>query len=364
MIAGSGGRATSTSPLEWGVRTVCLAAAVGSLAAAIWSGLARMGWAIGPQPPAWLVQGHGPIMMNGFFGTVISLERAVALGRPVGYAPPLLVAAGTFAAATLAPSIGPWPVAAGSAGVAGMFAWYMLRQPAPHHAVMGLGAVAWTVSNVLWAFDWPIFRLVPFWSVFLVWTIAGERLELARVLGPDRRRMRVLVALLAVGGLGLGLDLAAMPIGARLLGASFLGVAGWLAVCDVARRTAREAGMTGYIGRVLLSGYAWLGVGGALLMIFGNPMAGPIYDAVWHATLVGFVLTMIFAHAPVVLPALTPRRIRYRAILHLPALVLHVSLAGRLAGDLAGWPGWRLAGGIGNAAAILLFGAIVIASLE
>jgi hypothetical protein len=35
--------------------------------------------------PGSTVPGHGPLMIRGFFGTVISLERAVALGWRWGY---------------------------------------------------------------------------------------------------------------------------------------------------------------------------------------------------------------------------------------------------------------------------------------
>ena len=37
---------------------------------------------------------HGPLMVSAFFGTVISLERAVALGRPWAYAAPLAAGLG------------------------------------------------------------------------------------------------------------------------------------------------------------------------------------------------------------------------------------------------------------------------------
>jgi len=49
------------------------------LLGAIGGGLARLGW---PLPTtAGLVAFHGPLMVAGFFGIVIGLERAVAVGR-------------------------------------------------------------------------------------------------------------------------------------------------------------------------------------------------------------------------------------------------------------------------------------------
>ena len=58
-------------------------------------GLGRMGL-VTMAPPAKLAMSHGALIANGFFGTVISLERAVALDRPVVYAIPGAAALGTW----------------------------------------------------------------------------------------------------------------------------------------------------------------------------------------------------------------------------------------------------------------------------
>ena len=43
------------------------------------------------------------------------------------------------------------------------------------------------MGNGLWLAGRPIYAVVPWWVGFLVLTIAGERLELSRVLRPSRR---------------------------------------------------------------------------------------------------------------------------------------------------------------------------------
>ena len=50
-----------------------------ALLAGIWSGLIRLGWAWPSINPA-LPMDHGPLMVAGFLGTLIALERSVALG--------------------------------------------------------------------------------------------------------------------------------------------------------------------------------------------------------------------------------------------------------------------------------------------
>ena len=51
-----------------------------SLLGGVLAGLARLGWDV-PAPAALAAGVHGPLMIAAFFGTVISLERAVAIGH-------------------------------------------------------------------------------------------------------------------------------------------------------------------------------------------------------------------------------------------------------------------------------------------
>ena len=51
--------------------------AIISLLAAMWAGLIRIGWDYASWQPD-LAQAHGALMVSGFLGTVIGLERAVA----------------------------------------------------------------------------------------------------------------------------------------------------------------------------------------------------------------------------------------------------------------------------------------------
>jgi len=53
------------------------------LLAAMWAGLVRLGWGLPALRPG-LPIAHGPLMISGFLGTLISLERAVALERRCG----------------------------------------------------------------------------------------------------------------------------------------------------------------------------------------------------------------------------------------------------------------------------------------
>src|SRR5690606_39805033 len=83
------------SPVPMPVRRLLMAVGMVSLVFGTWSGLARLGWQV-PMPSSHHIVSHGPLMVCGFLGTMISLERAVALGSRWGYAAPVLVALGAI----------------------------------------------------------------------------------------------------------------------------------------------------------------------------------------------------------------------------------------------------------------------------
>jgi hypothetical protein len=116
-----------------------------------------------------------------------------------------------------------------------------------------------------------------------------------------------------------------------------MGLAAWLARNDLARRTIRSQGLTRFCAAALLSGYAWLALGAGAVLAAGGLHAGSrTYDAAIHALALGFVFSMIFAHAPIVLPAVLRVAFPYHPVAYLPLALLHASVALRVAGDYMG----------------------------
>lgn len=303
---------------------------------------------------------HGPLLVLGFVGTLVALERAVALRRAVGYAAPALLGAGALLVVAPVPvRVGASLLAAGAAGLAAVYVALWRRQRDDAVLVQALGAVLATGGAVLWLGGVPVPRLLPWLAGFVVLTIAGERLELARLqlLGPGAPTALLLTtAAVMVSAVASLLWPAA---GFPLLGASVLALVGWLVLHDVARRTVRGTGLPRFIAVCLLAGYCWLAVAGGTWLLAGPVLDGPAYDAAVHGVFLGFTLTMIMAHAPVILPAVLRVRLPYRPALYVPALLLQASLVVRtLVGDAWGIDGARRAGGVGNAVAVLLFLAV------
>lgn len=337
--------------------------AILALLAAIWAGLLRVGWAWPSVHPS-LAAAHGPLMVSAFLGTVISLERAVALDSRPAYLVPLVTGVGGLVLMLgLSWRLGSVLLAAGSLGLVILFGVILRRHLAIYTVVMALGAVAWLAGNLLQVAGRPLSLIAPWWVAFLVLTIAGERLELSRVLRLPRPVIGLFVGAAAVFAGGVVLSLVAYDPGVRLAGAGMVLLALWLVRYDLARRNLRQTGLTQYIAVCLFSGYIWLAVGGALWVLYGGVPAGPIYDAILHAVFVGFVFAMIFGHAPIIFPAILNRPMAFSRWSYLPLVVLNLSLILRVAGDLAGDVALRRWGALLNGVALLLFLAMTALAL-
>lgn len=341
-------------------RLPLLVLALLGLIGGIAGGLVRLGVAL-PLPAAHTSVQHGVLMVCGFFGTLISLERAVALKDRWAYAAPLASACGALLLAGANPVSG-----AGLLVLAGVLFCIAsgvvhARQPMLFTKVLLAGAGCWTLGNMLLAATGSAHAAVPWWIAFFLLTIAGERLELNRMLAPKRGARTSFVVI--VVALLIGATLASFtgdphaPVFAGALAALSL----WLVYNDIARRTIHAQGLPRYVAVSLLSGYGWLLTAGMLGALSGRIAAGPfLHDAFLHAVFVGFVFSMVFGHAPIILPAVLGIRLRYTAGLYLPLAVLHLSLACRIGGDLAASMPLRTFGSVLNAIAIAMFAATMI----
>ncbi len=224
-------------------------------------------------------------MICGFFGVVIALERAVAIGRGWAYAGPLL-------AGSAAPRRSPvrrrsrpgssWPAA-----VVLLAASIDVRRRQTALFTFTLGARRRLLdrsATSLWLAGLDrCTRSSPWWLAFLILTIAGERLELSRFLPPSPVARRVFAAILVV--IVRRARRRALAVGRPLFAGGLLALALWLLKQDIARRTVRGKGLTRFIAVCLLSGYAlarrW--AARSCSAPAGWRPAPPAYDAALHA---------------------------------------------------------------------------------
>jgi hypothetical protein len=201
----------------------------------------------------------------------------------------------------------------------------------------------------------PIYSLVGWWAAFPMLTIFGERLELNRIMRPPKRVRQLFAGLILCWIAALALIHVNRTLGWSMASLMLMGIAGWLFKYDVARRTIHAVEWTRYSAYSLLSGYGWLIMTGLFGLWYGFPTAGPLYDALLHMIFVGFVFSMIFAHASVIIPSLSGKLIPYHPYFYVPLWLLHGLLLVRVAGDMLFLSSLRKVGSYGNVAAILLF---------
>jgi hypothetical protein len=335
------------------------------LVCGVWGGLVRLPLNL-PLPGGnanWLTF-HGPLMVCGFLGTVIGLERAVGLRGWWSYLSPLLTGAG--AAMVMAGKLGHSQITLITLGSIGFWVvtlWVVRLQQATFTVVMSAGALAWAVGNLLWRQDWPFNRVVPWWIAFLVLTIVGERLDLSRFQKPSKWSPPLLFIALGLFSGGVVVTTIQQVPGERLTGIGLVTLAAWLWRFDLARRTIKQPGLPRFMAACLLVGYIWLAIGGLLMVVFSPLESGFHYDAVLHSIFLGFVFSMIFGHAPVIFPAVLVVQPRFRPTFYSHVVLLHLALLLRVGADLAKWATGRQWGGILGALAIGLFLANTVVSL-
>ncbi len=337
------------------IRALVLTAAA-CLATAVLAGLALAGWRIPLPVDAGRV--HAVLVIGGFFGTVISLERAVGLGDRRAYAAPVLTAAGALlflsgsgAGLTLM-LVGSLVFVVATARV------FRLARGAPFAAVMLAGACALPAGHLVVLAGRPPADAAPFWMAFLVLTIAGERLELSRVLAPPAAVTRVLAAAAALLWAGAFTGLRASQSGQAVAGAGLVALAAVLARADVARLNRGRPGLPGFSAAAILGGYGWLALGGVCGVLDALLFRALMRDAFLHAVFLGFVFSMVVGHAPVILPAVLRRPVTFHPAAWGPLVLLHASVATRVVTDALEHGRGRMAAAALNAAALAAFAAV------
>jgi hypothetical protein len=331
-----------------------------SLLGGILGGLLRAGVGAGlGSDAAWLARAalsHAALMVCGFLGTVIGIERAVAVKRHAAFLAPLASGLAGLALLLGHDAAAAWLAVAAALVFTGVNVLVVQRQRAAHTVLLLLAALAWLAGNVLYAGMADSAAVLPWWFAFLVMTIAAERLEMTRLMRHRPGADRSLYAVLALMLVGAGACSTAPAIGGVLYGASLSLLALWLAAFDIARRTVRTHGLSRYMAICLLGGYAWLAVAGVAWS--ATSLGWPARDVALHALGLGFILSMVMGHAPVILPALARVKLEFGNAFYLPLALLHGSLLLRLSAGAEAWA-WRTAGVALNAVAIAVFAATI-----
>lgn len=321
---------------------------IGGLITGLLGGWLRLGFeGFAAQMPA---AHHGVLMIGGFFGTLISLERSVVMKKAVWLMVPVLSGLSIPLFLGGLHGMGAVFLVIASLGLVGMMYFQTLKTPHVHAYLIAFGAACWMLGNFVYLYTGFVALSAGWWMAFLFFTIVGERLELSRYLPIPAAIYRLFYLILA--GYGLGLLLPFHQWGRMVLGISGIGAGLWLLRYDMARFGVKKAGQFRYIGIGLLVGFAWLVLHGLVLVFLANHPFH--YDLYVHTFFLGFAFSMIWAHAPIIFPAVFKVRVDlFHPFLWWGWALFQLTLTGRITSAWAGWPDWRYLFGTLNGFSIL-----------
>lgn len=325
-----------------------------SLVTGILGGLMRMGWNI---PISEIAGEHGALMTGSFLGTVITLERIVVMKKKWMYIFPLLSGSSIVFFFIDTPLLAHILLASSSLGLIFIYLILYRTYKEFYYLIMMLGAVGWLNGNIIMLSGGLYPEAAPWWISFILFTVLGERLELTKFLPDHPLKKPWLFTAIAVTLAGLVIQY--HLYGQYLTGTGLILIALWLFRFDMARKSSGTQGIHRHTGILLLAGYFWLVVTGALMLSgIEHPLT---YDGIVHVFFLGFTFSMIFAHGPIILPGIAGIAVKpYHPVLFIWGTLLQVSIVIRLWADFHLLMDLRRFAGLLSAVTIVLFLATVI----
>ncbi len=320
-----------------------------SLIIGIIGGWLRLGWVYFNIPEA--AMHHGIIMTGSFLGALISLERAVVMKNKGWLLIPILAILALPLHLIDFSTISILSLVLSSAGLTFLMYIQSIKVKEASHYVIALGAFCWAVGNSLLLKSDFVPMVVPWWIAFLLFTIVGERLDLSRFL-PVKKIFIVFLYVL-IAGIFCSFFIPFHVGGSRITGILIALIAIWLLRFDMARISIKKKGEYRFIGLGLIFGFLWLLVHAFIMIFLGNH---PLYYDLWvHSFFLGFAFSMIWAHAPIIFPAVIKvKRLMYHPLLYIGLAFFQITLLGRVVFSLMVNADLRQVFGVLNGWAILL----------
>lgn len=319
-----------------------------SMLVGVYAGWLRLGWDF----PILIEQAtalHGALMVGSFLGTLIAVERVAVLKNKWAWLVPLVFASSLPLLLHLSAQAGYFALAAGSIGYLWVSIYNYQKYRFTGDILLVIGAIFQALGHLALALTYSYAMAFAGWMAFFVFTIVGERLNLTRFLPVKKNDRWELFGWLGLFVISLLLFHTGYGI---VLSLSMVGIGQWLIRNDIARHNLTKTGNYRFLGITLLSGYSWLLFTGLIASL--SSRSPWLYDAVLHAFFIGFVLTMIMAHAPIIFPSLLGLNVKpYHSVLYVWVGLLQASIVLRVIGDLSQNLSQRQWGGLINGVAFL-----------
>jgi len=298
-------------------------------------------------------------MVGGFLTTLIALEKTIPLKRTGLLIIPLLSALTLLMAVNGCYYVGLAFLLAGSIGLFCVQGFYFIRYPHERSIILMLiGACCLVMGNTMLIRNQFYPAAFPWWMGFVLFTIVGERMELSKFLPVSNRAKAILMTLLAFFPLGVLLPF--HHTGKYFSGIALIGISVWMMRNDVIQIGLRKEGLVKYSSFALLLANSFLLLEGIFLVVLPNTLYA--YDILVHVFFVGYGITMIFAHGPIILPAVLGLKDKpYHPALYVCVILLHSSLLFRIVADsLMLNQGRKYSGAITGIAILLYFITLIV----
>ncbi|MFZ6051206.1 hypothetical protein [Halocola ammonii] len=295
-----------------------------SLLVGIFGGWIRMGWGIDLEEGA---SHHGVIMTGGFLGGLISLERASTMKSRWWLAFPAMAGISILFFLMDFDLTAHLLITFTSAGLLILCIERTLVRSESYWYFLLAGALFWLIGNLKLLQTDFVPASVGWWIGFILFTIFGERLELSRFVPVPKTAKAIfwfLSCLLLISFL-----LPFHSIGRSVNAFAILLLTVWFLRHDIARKSVRKPGIFRYTGLSMMVAYGWLVVHCIILMFKSGHSF--FYDLYLHTFFLGFAFSMIWAHAPSILPAVLKLRVKlFHPVLWVFWWLFQLTLAGRV----------------------------------
>jgi hypothetical protein len=316
-----------------------------ALLLSLFAGWERMGILLVHNIPA---AEHGAMMIGCFLGGLIMLERAAALRVRWSYLGTLISGIGLFLFLFGENTMGYIALIVAALAYILMLIYTSRIQKTTEILWPLLGALCLLTGNILLL----VYQLYPlvimWWMCFLLFTILGEKFS--TIPGKGAILLKQVMIALSLGAIFVGLLLPFHGSGGIFFGIGLIILSCWLLLYHINIKNILSKGYPGYFSLAMLFGFSWLLITG-ILMIVGTSH----YDAQLHGFFIGFVFSLIFGHAPAMLPRVLSGITLYHPLLYGWLLILNLALMLRIFADLSGMYNIYRYAGMLNGLVILTF---------
>ena len=310
----------------------------------------------------WFAQYHPIIFVTGFFGTLISLERAIGLGKIFFIVPASIifgVALYIFFGKPHMLVLSSLLFSIPSIFIVRMnrYLFYFLFSS----LLFFLGNSAFVLGGVKSASLLLVESLVLF--------ILAERIELSRIAKLRRSDIALFIfafflmlfssALLFLVEVNYTERSLVGEFPLQLAGVSNIVLGVWFLMRDIARRVRKiSAGITRFSATAVLLAHMSLLLSGVLLL-FGK---WKVWGGALHLISLGFVFSMVFGHAPLVFPQIAKTKPIFSHFFYAPLVLLHISVLMRVLSEIILLRELKFISLYLNSASILIFFFVMMAT--